>query len=234
VLHQRAVAQFLLLSLLWSFVAHGKEEPCEAIFRDVGYGHFSFNEIPVTGASIYPLEVVQHNLGWQDLHGKLRGKKVLSIAEGYSPFLESLQQEGAHAEALDLWYNQADKIPPSKEGRLAQTFVQKHKNSLITGDARHMPIADETYDYIFSHKLVNNLDFTATLQVSEEVRRVLKPGGEARIYGYGINEREAITAALKKSEPSLQISWLCGADPYMLKFGKTQNFCLLTMKKADF
>ena len=153
--------------------------------------------IAVTGEDVlYPLSLVKENLGLGGQEIKdLEGQKIISIGEGFSGLLPHLLENGISVKGLDLWYH-ADDIPQeSYVGGKMIKYIEQYGEHLIQGDAKQMPFDDNIYDVVLSHQLVNNFlphdalvmrDSSRIIpKIIDEVLRVLKPGGEARIFGVG-------------------------------------------------
>jgi len=117
-----------------------------------------------------------------------RGKKILSLGEGYSGLVPFLNRHKIHAFGLDLWYDENIEIPKPTLGlQFMQTYRKRFKDSLITSDATRMrDIPDKTYDMVVSHFLFEYLDKSLQTKMLEESLRVLKPGGLLR-YAFHAN-----------------------------------------------
>ena len=140
--------------------------------------------VTVSGEDVYPTWLVLRNLGLDEaaLAG-LRGKKVLSIGEGFSGLVPHLRERGVAARGLDLWYGHRE-FPANYIGNRMREYVARNKRHLIVGEGKFIPAHRRTYDLVVSHMLVNNIDFFEALYILNEARRVTKPGGEIRFFGY--------------------------------------------------
>jgi len=117
-----------------------------------------------------------------------RGKKILSLGEGYSGLVPFLNRHKIHAFGLDLWYDENIEIPkPTLGWRFMQSYRKRYKDFLITSDATQMPnIPDKSYDMVVSHFLFEYLKESLQRKMLEESLRVLKPGGLLR-YAFHAN-----------------------------------------------
>lgn len=63
--------------------------------------------------------------------------------------------------------------------------------SLVVGDMKHLPFGDESMDYLISVASLHHLlEEEERLQALDEIRRVLKPGGEAFITVWNKRQKE--------------------------------------------
>lgn len=135
----------------------------------------------------YPLELMSFYLGiTPELKQQMKNKNILLVGEGDGKMLpQFLADISRSTEALDIWYH-AKTFPDSKRGHELQAFNEKYSQHLVTGSGANMPFSDGIYDYIFSHKLLNNLSFDESVKVLLESSRVLADSGEARIDTLGV------------------------------------------------
>jgi len=106
---------------------------------------------------------------------ELSGQRVLDVGCGTGVDLARFARGGARAVGVDL---------AESAVRLAQQNVghQRLPACLLVGDGEHLPFADNQFDFVFAHGVVQ---YTANgRRLVEEVRRVLKPGGQAVFQGY--------------------------------------------------
>lgn len=154
--------------------------------------------ILVTGEDSYPLDSVLKNLGLgSEVLASLRGKKTLTVAEGYNELLPYFLDRGLAIEALDVWYHRQD-IPQNLAGRRMTQFSRRYGELLIQGSAFAMPIEDGQYDLLLSHRFINNLGLEQTEMFLRETFRVLRAGGQARIYGAGAARRDWIVQTMRE------------------------------------
>jgi len=122
----------------------------------------------------YHFEKLHHLLRLVDFNG-YRGKAVLEVGCGAAVDLARFAKGGAVCTGVDL---------ASSAIALAKANFEQQG---LTGDLRvangeQLPFPDHSFDYVFAHGVVQ---YTANPQaLVNEVRRVLKPGGEALFQVY--------------------------------------------------
>lgn len=153
----------------------------------------TINGAVITSGSDYRLVDIKNNLRLTEdfMHTIPRDAKVLSVGEGISELAENLRIKFPDTKALDLWYDDQD-LP--KE--LAE-YVASHRPYLIAGSATEMPVKSRSIDLLVSHMLINNLDGPSRLKSLDEMIRVLKVGGEARI-AFASDPKSDIAGFLQK------------------------------------
>ncbi len=105
------------------------------------------------------------------------GKKVLEIGVGMgADYLEWLKA-GAQATGIDI----APMSIARARGR-CELAGYDHLADLRVADAENLPFADNSFDLVYSYGVMHHSP--DTVRCIEEARRVLKPGGEARIMLY--------------------------------------------------
>jgi len=117
-----------------------------------------------------------------------RGRQVLDVGCGAGTDLARFAREGAIVTGVDL--------SSSAIALARQNFAQQGLTAdLREGDGEQLPFADEQFDFVFAHGVVQ---YTARDQaLVDECRRVLKPGGTAVFQVYN------------------RISWLNGLSKVM-------------------
>lgn len=115
-----------------------------------------------------------------------QNKEVLSLGEGYSGLVPWLRQNGINAWGLDLWYDSEATIRNINHPNvpLLLNYIRNHAAYLISADARNTRLPSNSFDYILSHMLINNLPAEDVRSVLLESIRLLKPGGSARFFGF--------------------------------------------------
>jgi ubiquinone/menaquinone biosynthesis C-methylase UbiE len=104
-----------------------------------------------------------------------RGLKVLEIGVGMgADYLEWLKA-GAFATGIDL-------STASLERARHRCELAGYHADLRVADAERLPFSDGTFDLVYSYGVMHHSPDTA--QCLREARRVLKPGGQARIMLY--------------------------------------------------
>ncbi len=149
------------------------------------------DEIAITGGDLHPYTNLLESLKLsEEKLETMVGKKLLSLGEGYSDLVPYLEWYGVDAAGLDIWYHSSN-YPENHLGRLMSGYNEKFGKILIRGDARDTHLPSDSYDYVVSTNLIDNLkDFDDKLKVLDEVIRLLKVGGEGRILGFEQRQEE--------------------------------------------
>jgi SAM-dependent methyltransferase len=136
----------------------------------------------------YHFEKLHHLLRLVDFDG-YRGRSVLEVGCGAGVDLARFAKGGAVVTGVDL---------SSSAIELARAnFAQQGLTAdLRVADAEHLPFAEASFDVVFAHGVVQ---YTADPQrLIDEVRRVLKPGGEAVFQVYNrISWLNALSKVMK-------------------------------------
>jgi ubiquinone/menaquinone biosynthesis C-methylase UbiE len=104
-----------------------------------------------------------------------RGLRVLEVGVGMgADYLEWLKA-GAQATGVDL-------SSASLERARRRCELAGYKADLHPADAEHLPFPDNSFDVVYSYGVIHHSPDTA--RCLREARRVLKPGGHARIMLY--------------------------------------------------
>jgi len=121
--------------------------------------------------------------------GAYRGKHVLDVGCGAGTDLVRFARGGARVTGVDL---SSSAIALAREN-FAQQGLQA---DLREADGEHLPFADDSFDFVFAHGVVQ---YTADDQaLVGEVRRVLKPGGTAVFQVYNrISWLNALSKVMK-------------------------------------
>ena len=69
----------------------------------------------------------------------------------------------------------------SLEGWLNSDVYPRSKNIVYLDAAKPFPLADQSFDYIFSEHMIEHVSYEDGLRMLKECRRVLKPGGKIRM-----------------------------------------------------
>ncbi len=142
----------------------------------------------VTGHWHYPLSLI---VEWLELDSETvsiwAGGRVLSLGEGESHLIDFLSAQGMSAVGVDLAYDAA-RFPRSWGKNSLVDYMKSHADRITRADARSLPFENESFDAVVSHQLVNNLCRIENTEVIDEAIRVLKKGGEARVFGYSTEE----------------------------------------------
>jgi SAM-dependent methyltransferase len=122
----------------------------------------------------YHFEKLHHLLRLVDFDGQ-RGRRVLDVGCGAGVDLVRFARAGAEATGIDA---AAAAIALARANLTQQGLPVR----LVVGDGERLPFADDTFDYVFAHGV---LQYTANdRQLAAECRRTLKPGGTAFFQGY--------------------------------------------------
>jgi SAM-dependent methyltransferase len=104
-----------------------------------------------------------------------RDLKVLEIGVGLGADYLQWLEAGARATGIDM-------SAVSLERARRRCEAAGYRPDLRVADAEHLPFADESFDVVYSYGVMHHSPDTAGCL--REARRVLKPGGEARIMLY--------------------------------------------------
>jgi SAM-dependent methyltransferase len=160
----------------------------------------------------YHFEKLHHLLRLVDFDGH-RGQTVLEVGCGAGVDLARFAKGGATVTGVDLSSSAID---------LARAnFAQQGLTAdLRVADGEQLPFAEASFDFVFAHGVVQ---YTANPQrLIDEVRRVLKPGGNAVFQVYN---RISWLNALSKL---MQVGLEHDDAPVLLKFSIGEFRALLT------
>ena len=134
---------------------------------------------PGTAACIQQLIAGRHSycawLGRALDYESARGLDVLDVGCGQGIDVVQYARAGARATGIDL-------TPRHVELARAHTSALGLDVTIVQGDAEQLPFPDASFDRVSSNGVLHHTpDMPAALR---EVRRVLRPGGEARIIVY--------------------------------------------------
>ncbi len=143
-------------------------------FRE-GYGEDSFfrelDRIKFEDTEVYSMDY------WN--FGGYAGKKVLDIGCGPGWYTVQYARGGAQVTGVDL---------TERAVQLATRFIQREglaNAEVMQADAQVLPFEPDSFDLVASSGVLHHAPDTE--QTFREVRRVLRPGGEARITLYYMN-----------------------------------------------
>lgn len=106
---------------------------------------------------------------------RIKGRKVLEIGLGYGSVAQRLAEAGASYTGLDIAGGPAAMV----NHRLSQSGLP---GEAIQGDILNAPFPDDSFDFVVT---IGCLHHTGDLVGAiEQVRRILKPGGEAILMVY--------------------------------------------------
>lgn len=104
-----------------------------------------------------------------------RGKRVLEVGVGLGTDFVRFVRAGADATGVDLTHASVELV----RQRLVQDGLYAE---LEVADAEELPFEDSTYDLIYSWGVLHHTPDTR--RALGEIRRLIRPGGEARIMLY--------------------------------------------------
>ncbi|XGB39075.1 MAG: class I SAM-dependent methyltransferase [Cyanobacteria bacterium LVE1205-1] len=105
----------------------------------------------------------------------IKGKRVLEIGVGLGADHQCFAEAGAELYGIDL----TERAILHTQRRLGLFGLSSH---LTVGDAEHLDFADNSFDMVYSWGVLHHSPDTT--KAVDEVYRVLRPGGKARIMIY--------------------------------------------------
>lgn len=183
------------------------------------------NGVAVTGEFLYPLPLILKNLSiTREVLQLYKHGNVLTLGEGFSGLLPLLFYHEVQAQALDLWYH-AKNIPSNASGLEMQRYIREYGDHLIQGDATQMPLPSESFEFVVSHMLLNNMPAATQFRVINEVVRILKPGGEARLFPVDPDDKNLLLSLLSLNKNkhlvfSFEAKTIEGEDALLLQIQK--------------
>lgn len=164
--------------------------------------HASIDGILITGGNETNLESILKHLRisnfdlrqWREMH-----YFVVSVGEGFSNLIPHFKNSNIRTLGLDIWYDYKMDFPQTKIGQRMSDYLRKNYLNLRKSNATHLRLSDESTDILVSHLLINNMHIADTLDFISEVIRVLRPGGEARLYGTSKKKIQAIREFIKEN-----------------------------------
>lgn len=129
-----------------------------------------------------------------------QNKKVLEIGLGQGADSMQIVKRGARYNGIDL--------TPESVRRVKQRFEISEipYESVIEGSATNIPFDANTFDIVYSHGVIHHSPHIQ--QIVEEIRRVLKPGGEAVIMLYHKNSFNYHVSIKLMRRMGLFVLWL--------------------------
>ena len=109
---------------------------------------------------------------------EFKGQRLLEVGCGMGTDLLQFARGGALCTGLDL-------TPRSVEISSLHFGLYDMRADFVLGDGERLPFADESFDVVYSNGVLHHTP--DTMQAVREVRRVLRPGGVARVMLYHRN-----------------------------------------------
>jgi ubiquinone/menaquinone biosynthesis C-methylase UbiE len=146
------------------------EHPCGTQFTDLEWGAPEFYQ--AVEADRYQRQpFMEEAVGF----ARYPGKRLLEIGCGLGTDLFQFARGGAKVTGMDL----TSSGPALARRRFELEGVP---GSFLTGDAENLPFPDDSFDVVYSFGVLHHTPNTR--RAFEEVRRVLRPGGEAVVMLY--------------------------------------------------
>jgi len=140
-----------------------------------------------------------------------RTLRILVVGSGLAQLIPDLNERGYQIRGLDTWYNHIN-LPHNSKGDDMRKYIQENAPLLIDGNPLDMPVADKSYDDIWSDHYFSNLSFEDQKKFLSEVARVLKPSGEARITYTRGDEHEVEAYIREHMADQFNMQWTTGRN----------------------
>lgn len=127
------------------------------------------------------------------------GRRVLEVGIGAGTDFQQWVRHGARAVGLDL-------TPQGVALTTERVRLDGMAADVLVGDAERLPFPDEHFDLVWSYGVLHHSPDTRT--AVREVRRVLRPGGTARIMIYHLWSWTALNVWLFNC--ALRLDWRAG------------------------
>ncbi len=192
------------------------------VLEEKGEMTFSMNaasEVLVTGGTAYPLDVIKGNLGLTESDVVIfRGRRVVSVGEGYNELLPHLLAKGVAAYGMDTWYNEKN-FPNNKTGARMRDFARKHRKNLIAASCLDIPNKYHgKFELVLLHQLLGNLTRAEQASCVVQSMKLLQPEGEAIFACIDRDTRDALASLLRRLYPNAQVmSFQEGEVTYAVK-----------------
>jgi SAM-dependent methyltransferase len=148
-------------------------DPCGSNISEGEQGSKEYFENLLLGRSEYG-PWLPDALGYDET----RGLRVLDVGCGQGIDVYHYALAGARATGIDL-------TPRHVELARAHVAAMGLEADIVEGDAENLPFADASFDRVSSNGVLHHTpDMLAALR---DIRRVLRPGGEARVIVYNRN-----------------------------------------------
>jgi predicted SAM-dependent methyltransferase len=107
--------------------------------------------------------------------------KVMYGMPPYSPQAERAWEVKAKGDLLIADIGSGPISPYFPEGEVVSFDIREEAKPDVVCDVRHLPVADQTFDMVYSSHVLEHFPWTGVDSVLKEWARVLKIGGELRI-----------------------------------------------------
>lgn len=163
-----------------------------------------------SATNIRPYEAYEKVLNLDS--AKLQGKTILDLGSGASEeFKSGIRERKIDAEVISLNPSLGPDTQSGKDARLMST-----KERAVAGIAEKLPFKERTFDLVISVYAIplwfphGNTEINT--QAFSEITRVLKDGGEARIFPAGVEDPGDIdptfySAVVELEQKGYQIKW---------------------------
>lgn len=120
---------------------------------------------------------------------RIAGKRVLEIGCGMGLHTEMMLRAGARLSAIDL-------SPASVAATRARLALKGLDGDVREMDGERLGFADGTFDLVWAWGVVHHSERTG--RILQEIERVLKPGGEARLMVYHLGGMSAYLSIVRR------------------------------------
>lgn len=135
---------------------------------------------------------------------RYHGKRILEVGVGAGTDFIQWIRAGAECHGIDLTPESIEHVKKRLE------LYNLNAESLLVADAEELPFIDDYFDHVYSWGVIHHSP--NTLKALDEIIRVLKPGGSAKIMIYNRHSLLAfffwIKHALFKFKPWKSIAWV--------------------------
>jgi SAM-dependent methyltransferase len=158
--------------------SHWQEDPCAAQLASSSFGSQEFyGEVAVAKDHLEPART--SFAGFADTSGQ----DVLEVGVGLGVDFVRFARAGALAVGVDL-------TEAAVESTRHLLELEGLPGEVMVADAEQLPFPDDRFDVVYSWGVLHHTPDTQ--RAVDEVRRVLKPGGEARIMLYALESPFAV------------------------------------------
>lgn len=149
------------------FVAQDLDETAERTRQSFGYEWTHFHDWTASGATNFADYFGDVNLD------SLAGLRVLDAGCGMGRHARMMAPHAGHLVAMDF---------SAAIDQAARTLAECPRTTCIQGDLTRPPLADSTFDFVYSLGVLHHLEDTAGALAG--LVRLARPGGRVRVYLY--------------------------------------------------